>query len=173
MWSLWLYSHDWKDVSKCFFFSSLNFLPIFQIDRYHQGSKYLVFTNQWAFPFLINFFFQLLFPLHFTNMIGKVDIVANVQGGGFTGKSGAIRYGIANGLTSFVDEDVVERMRIGEFKLLYFIIVDRCRCRCSLTVRIYLDRCVSHSSQYRINCDLIPKKKFVSFNLRHWQMKNE
>lgn len=49
-------------------------------------------------------------------MVGKVDIVAKVEGGGFTGKSGAIRLGIAMALTSFVDEETVERMRIGEFE---------------------------------------------------------
>lgn len=55
-------------------------------------------------------------------MVGKVDIVAKVNGGGFTGKSGAIRFGIATALTSFVDEETIEQMRIGEFELLYFII---------------------------------------------------
>lgn len=57
---------------------------------------------------------QILFPLHFTNLIGKVDINANVQGGGFSGQSGAIRWGISMGLRSFTDDDCIERMRIGK-----------------------------------------------------------
>lgn len=56
---------------------------------------------------------QLMSPLQFTDMLGKVDIVANVQGGGYSGQSGAIRWGIAMGLRSFLDEDAVERMRLG------------------------------------------------------------
>lgn len=67
----------------------------------------------------------MLFPLHFTEMVNKVDVVANVFDGGYTGQSGAIRFGIATGLRSFVDEETSEKMRIGEFKLLYFIILDR------------------------------------------------
>ena len=46
-------------------------------------------------------------------MIGKVDIEANVAGGGFSGKAGAIRWGIAMSLRSFVPEDITERMRLG------------------------------------------------------------
>ena len=53
-------------------------------------------------------------------MIGKVDIEANVQGGGSSGQSGAIRWGIAMALRCFVDQDMIEKMRIGEifFSLL-------------------------------------------------------
>lgn len=57
----------------------------------------------------------MLFPLEFTNKIGKVDVVAKVTRGGHSGQSGAIRWGIAMSLRSFVDEDMVENMRIGEF----------------------------------------------------------
>lgn len=46
-------------------------------------------------------------------MLNKVDIVAEVEDGGFTGQSGAIRLGIALGLRSFIDTETVERMRIG------------------------------------------------------------
>ena len=37
-------------------------------------------------------------PLDVTNNIGKFDIVANVNGGGFSGQAGAIRHGIARAL---------------------------------------------------------------------------
>lgn len=59
---------------------------------------------------------QLLFPLLFTNMYGKVDIECNVDGGGMSGQAGAIRWGIAWGLRSFVTADMIENMRLGEYK---------------------------------------------------------
>ena len=37
-------------------------------------------------------------PLDVTNNIGKFDIVANVNGGGFSGQAGAVRHGIARAL---------------------------------------------------------------------------
>lgn len=55
---------------------------------------------------------QLLFPLIFNDMLFKVDVEATVAGGGPTSQAGAIRWGIAMGLRSFVEEDQVERMRI-------------------------------------------------------------
>ena len=55
-----------------------------------------------------------MFPLIFTEMLDKVDIDANVEGGGPSGQAGAIRWGIAMGLRSFVDPEVVERMRYGK-----------------------------------------------------------
>ncbi|XP_014613145.1 PREDICTED: 28S ribosomal protein S9, mitochondrial-like isoform X1 [Polistes canadensis] len=55
---------------------------------------------------------QVIFPLIFTNMIEKVDIEAVVEGGGNTGQSGAIRWGIAWGLRSFVTPEVVQNMKI-------------------------------------------------------------
>lgn len=58
-------------------------------------------------------------------MIGKVDIVANVEGGGPSGQSGAIRWGIATGLRSFVDEDTGERMRIGKIPMTVLILFMR------------------------------------------------
>lgn len=48
-------------------------------------------------------------------MESKVDIEAFVEGGGPSGQAGAIRWGIAAGLRSFVDEEMLEKMRIGEF----------------------------------------------------------
>lgn len=53
-----------------------------------------------------------MFPLIFTDMLGKVDIVANVTGGGFSSQAGAIRWGISMGLRSFVDADMIEKMRV-------------------------------------------------------------
>lgn len=47
-------------------------------------------------------------------MTDKVDIEATVNGGGPTGQSGAIRWGIAWGLRSFVDKSMIEKMRIGK-----------------------------------------------------------
>ncbi|CAG9771019.1 unnamed protein product [Ceutorhynchus assimilis] len=55
---------------------------------------------------------QLLFPLIFTNMQRKVDIEAEVQDGGESGQAGAIRYGIAWGLRSFIDQEYIENMRL-------------------------------------------------------------
>ena len=37
-------------------------------------------------------------PLVATNMVGKVDIVVTVAGGGFSGQAGAIRHGISRAL---------------------------------------------------------------------------
>lgn len=65
---------------------------------------------------------QLLFPLIFTNMIGAVDVEATVAGGGPSGQSGAIRWGIAHGLRSFVTQDVVEKMRIGKLNFMVLMI---------------------------------------------------
>lgn len=47
-------------------------------------------------------------------MTDKVDIEATVNGGGPTGQTGAIRWGIAWGLRSFVDKPTIERMRVGK-----------------------------------------------------------
>lgn len=48
-------------------------------------------------------------------MVEKVDVEANVRNGGPSGQAGAIRYGIAMGLRSFVDADMVDKMRLGKF----------------------------------------------------------
>lgn len=61
-----------------------------------------------------------MFPLHFTGKLNQVDIVANVLGGGPTGQSGAIRYGISRALRSFIDMDTIEDMRVGEFYYFFF-----------------------------------------------------
>ena len=43
-------------------------------------------------------------PLTLTATIGKFDVIATVEGGGFTGQAGAIRHGIARALLE-VDTD--------------------------------------------------------------------
>ena len=40
-------------------------------------------------------------PLEATNMADKFDVIVNVKGGGFTGKAGAIRHGIARALNKY------------------------------------------------------------------------
>ncbi|XP_041359064.1 28S ribosomal protein S9, mitochondrial-like [Gigantopelta aegis] len=55
---------------------------------------------------------QIMFPLQFLDMIGKVDVVATVSGGGPTGQAGAIRLALAKALTSFVEASTVEKMRL-------------------------------------------------------------
>ncbi|XP_066250226.1 small ribosomal subunit protein uS9m [Euwallacea similis] len=55
---------------------------------------------------------QILFPLIFSNMLNKVDVEAEVDGGGPSGQAGAIRWGLSWGLRSFVDEETVEEMRL-------------------------------------------------------------
>ncbi|XP_067141140.1 small ribosomal subunit protein uS9m [Centruroides vittatus] len=55
---------------------------------------------------------QLLFPLQFTNMLGEVDVEASVAGGGFSGQAGAIRHGLSLALSSLVDEETREGMRL-------------------------------------------------------------
>ena len=42
-------------------------------------------------------------PLNATNTLGKVDIVATVEGGGVSGQAGAIRHGIARALLQVED----------------------------------------------------------------------
>ena len=37
-------------------------------------------------------------PLELTELLGKFDVIANVQGGGVTGQAGAIRHGITRAL---------------------------------------------------------------------------
>lgn len=44
----------------------------------------------------------------------KVDVECNVAGGGPSGQAGALRWGIAMSLRSFVDGDMLEQMRLGE-----------------------------------------------------------
>ncbi len=43
-------------------------------------------------------------PLVATDTLGKFDVIAKVNGGGFTGQAGAIRHGIARALLCVEDE---------------------------------------------------------------------
>ena len=43
-------------------------------------------------------------PFGVTDTVGKFDIVANVNGGGFSGQAGAIRHGVARALLTVKDE---------------------------------------------------------------------
>lgn len=52
-------------------------------------------------------------------MEGKVDVEAHVEGGGPSGQAGAVRWGIAQGLRCFVDEEMIEKMRLGKIHLHY------------------------------------------------------
>lgn len=47
-------------------------------------------------------------------MQNKIDVEATVKMGGPTGQSGAIRWGIAWGLRSFVDRQMIEKMKVGK-----------------------------------------------------------
>lgn len=55
---------------------------------------------------------QVIFPLIFTEMQNRVDVECNVEGGGPSGQAGAIRWGIAWGLRSFVEKDMLEKMQL-------------------------------------------------------------
>ncbi|MBQ8525099.1 MAG: 30S ribosomal protein S9 [Clostridia bacterium] len=43
-------------------------------------------------------------PLVTTDTLGKFDVIAKVQGGGFTGQAGAIRHGVARALLTVEEE---------------------------------------------------------------------
>ena len=47
---------------------------------------------------------EVLLPLTVTEMIGKYDVAANVDGGGLTGQAGAIKLGISRALVSLNEE---------------------------------------------------------------------
>lgn len=44
-------------------------------------------------------------PLELTEMVGKYDVIANVEGGGISGQAGAVRHGISRALLE-VDGDL-------------------------------------------------------------------
>lgn len=44
-------------------------------------------------------------PLEMTDNLGKYDVFVNVNGGGFTGQSGAIRHGISRALVKLSEEN--------------------------------------------------------------------
>jgi len=55
---------------------------------------------------------QIALPLLVAGLLNKVDIIARTERGSYMGQAGAIRYALSQALTSFVDEETVERMRI-------------------------------------------------------------
>lgn len=55
---------------------------------------------------------QILFPLQLTEKLGEVDIEAKVKLGGCMSQAGAIRYAISVALQSFVNMEMVEKMRL-------------------------------------------------------------
>lgn len=67
------------------------------------------------------FVFQIIFPLQFNDMLGKVDVVATVDGCGTSAQSGAIRLGISMCLRSFVNAETIERMRLGNNRDIRFL----------------------------------------------------
>ncbi|VVD00702.1 unnamed protein product [Leptidea sinapis] len=52
------------------------------------------------------------FPLLFAAMEDRVDVECNIEGGGPSGQAGAIRWGIAWGLRSFVDKSMIDSMQV-------------------------------------------------------------
>lgn len=56
---------------------------------------------------------QIMYPLHFCDMLGLVDVEVDVVGPGENAQAGAIRYGISLCLRSFVPQDMIEKMRLG------------------------------------------------------------
>jgi small subunit ribosomal protein S9 len=54
-------------------------------------------------------------------MMDSMDVEAKVTGGGTTGQSGAIRWGISWALRSFVDDDVLKKMKVGKYFVLIFV----------------------------------------------------
>ncbi|XP_062852885.1 28S ribosomal protein S9, mitochondrial [Trichomycterus rosablanca] len=54
---------------------------------------------------------QLMFPLHFVDMLGRFDVEATVEGGGHSSQAGALRLAISRALLSFVSSKDVEFMR--------------------------------------------------------------
>ncbi|XP_071819966.1 small ribosomal subunit protein uS9m-like isoform X2 [Apostichopus japonicus] len=54
---------------------------------------------------------EVLFPLHFANMLHRFDVDCTTEGGGPSGQAGAIRLAISKALRSFVDEPFIEKMR--------------------------------------------------------------
>jgi small subunit ribosomal protein S9 len=53
-------------------------------------------------------------PLEATNLTQKVDVIANVRGGGLAGQAGAIRHAISRALVEF-DETLKSFLRRGDY----------------------------------------------------------
>ncbi|XP_072303819.1 small ribosomal subunit protein uS9m [Eucyclogobius newberryi] len=54
---------------------------------------------------------QLMFPLQFTNTLGRFDLQCSVEGGGRSGQAGALRLAISRALLSFLPQGDVENLR--------------------------------------------------------------
>ena len=54
-------------------------------------------------------------PLNTTGVIGKVDVVATVTGGGVTGQAGAIRHGVARALLQYDSENLRSMLKKAGF----------------------------------------------------------
>ena len=54
-------------------------------------------------------------PLVTTDMVGKVDIICTVAGGGVTGQAGAIRHGIARALLQYNSEELRPQLKKAGF----------------------------------------------------------
>ena len=54
-------------------------------------------------------------PLATTDMLGKVDLVCTVEGGGVTGQAGAIRHGIARALLQYNSEELRPQLKKAGF----------------------------------------------------------
>jgi len=55
---------------------------------------------------------QVMFPLQFTRLLGLVDVECTVDAGGNASQAGAIRYALSMCLRSFVDENMLEDMKV-------------------------------------------------------------
>lgn len=53
----------------------------------------------------------------------SVDVEATVEHGGPTGQAGAIKLGIANSLTAFVPDLIINRLRLGKSPRFEFFLV--------------------------------------------------
>jgi small subunit ribosomal protein S9 len=49
-------------------------------------------------------------PLQITGMLGKYDVIVNINGGGLSGQAGALRHGIARALVA-IDTDLKTRLK--------------------------------------------------------------
>ena len=54
-------------------------------------------------------------PLNATDTLGKVDIVATVEGGGVSGQAGAIRHGISRALLQYDTENLRGKLKKAGF----------------------------------------------------------
>ena len=54
-------------------------------------------------------------PFEVTNTVGKFDVIATVNGGGFTGQAGALRHGIARALCVADEEEYRPALKAAGF----------------------------------------------------------